>query len=143
LSRCELQPGLDVPRLVLDHRRVVELRLAVRGEVEQLGGHLDRELVCLELLRDHRAPDGAAALLSLRRGAGAGLRDRRDVAPGDVPHLPLLLLRELVEAEDAAAPLVVRCIRGRLPLGLDQRRVRRIGVDRLLHGLYRHRGGSL
>ena len=43
----QLQPGLGVARLVLHHRRVVELRLAVRGDREELRRHLDGELVRL------------------------------------------------------------------------------------------------
>ena len=68
------------------------------GELEQLRRHLDRERVRLELLGDDRAPDAlAAGLLLLRPG---GLRNRRELAPGHVPDLPFLLLRQLVEAED-------------------------------------------
>ena len=135
----ELQPRLDVAGLVLHHRRVVELRLAMRRQVEQLRRHLDRELVRLQLLGDHRAPDGLAPLLPLRRGARAGLGDRRDLAPRHVPHLPLLLLRQLVEAEDAASLVVLGRVVCRLPLRFDQRRVRRIRIDRLLCRLDGHR----
>jgi hypothetical protein len=134
----ELQPRLDVPRLVLHHRRVVELRLVVGCQVQELPGHRDGELVGLELLRDHRAPHRPSPLLPLRGGTGACLRDRRDLPPGHVPHLPLLLLRELVEAQDAAALVVLCGIVGRLPLRFDQGFVRRVGVDRLLCGLDGH-----
>ena len=78
----ELEPRLRVPGLVLHHRRVIELRLGVRREVEQLSRHLDGELVRLQLLRDHRPPDRTAPFLPLRRCAGARLRDGRHLAPG-------------------------------------------------------------
>ncbi|MGZ8687626.1 MAG: hypothetical protein ACXWZP_04295, partial [Gaiellaceae bacterium] len=81
-----------------------------RRQVEQLAGHHHRELVGLELLGDHRAPHSLPALLALGRGSGPRLGDRRDLAPRQVAHLPLLLLRELVEAEDAASLLVVRSV---------------------------------
>ena len=90
----QLQPRLGVARLVLHHRRVIELRLVVGRDREELGCHLDGELVGLELLRDHGAPEVAPARELLRRARV--LRDRRDVAPREVAHLPLGPLRELV-----------------------------------------------
>ena len=52
----QLQPGLGMARLVLHHRRVVELRLRIGGRVQQLRGHLAGEHVRLELLHDDRPP---------------------------------------------------------------------------------------
>src|SRR2546422_803947 len=95
----EPQPRLGVARLVLHHRRVVELRLVIGRDVEELGGHLAGELVRLELLRDHGTPQVAPASDLLRRALR--LRDRRDLAPGQVANLPLGALGQLVEAEDA------------------------------------------
>ena len=43
--------------------------------------------------------------LLLRRALALG--DRRELAPGEVAHLPLLALRELVEAQDAGERLAV------------------------------------
>ena len=111
----------------------------MRRQVEQLAGHHHGELVGLQLLRDHRPPDRLPALLLLGRGARARLRDRRELAPGEVADLPFLLLRQLVEAEDATRVVVVRCIRGGLALRLDQRLVRGLRVDRLVGRLDGHR----
>src|SRR5438309_1334707 len=73
-------------RLVLHHRRVVELGLVVGRDVEELRGHLAGELVRLQLLRDHRPPHVAPASDLLRRTFCFG--DRRDLAPGEVADLP-------------------------------------------------------
>ena len=110
----------------------------MRCHVQELRGHLDGELVGLQLLRDHRAPDGAAALLPLLE-APARVSGIGGISPRQVAHLPLLLLRELVEAEDAAALVVIGGVRLGGALGLDQRRVRRDGVDRLVERLFDHR----
>ena len=56
----QLEPRLGVARLVLHHRRVVELRLGVGRDVQELGGHLAGEHVRLELLGEDRAPHVAA-----------------------------------------------------------------------------------
>ena len=63
----ELEPGLGVARLVLHHRRVVELRLGVGRDVQELRGHVAGEHVRLELLREDGAPHVAPAGLPLRR----------------------------------------------------------------------------
>ena len=101
----QLQPRLGVARLVLHHRRVVELRLGVGRDVEQLRGHLAGEDVRLELLGEHRAPHVPAPGLPHRRALA--LRDRRQLAPGQVAHLPLLALGQLVEAQDAGERLAL------------------------------------
>ena len=87
-------------------------------DVEQLRGHLASQLVGLQLLRDHRAPHVATARNLLRTALRLG--DRRDLAPRQVPHLPLLPLGELVEAEDtgerlALFALLVHDLLGRHP----------------------------
>ena len=94
----ELQPRLGMTRLVLDHGRVVELCLDVRRNVEKLRGHIAREHVRLELLRQHGAPHVATPSLALRRAFPLG--DRRHLAPGKIAHLPFASLRELVEPQD-------------------------------------------
>ena len=66
---------------------------------EELRRHLDRELVGLQLLRDHGAPEVAPPRELLRRAGVLG--DRRDLAPRQIAHLPLGPLRELVVAVDA------------------------------------------
>ena len=104
------QPRLGVARLVLHHRRVVEARLRVGRRREQLRRHLAREDVGLQLLHDHRAPDVATARLPL--GRPLPLRHERDLAPRHVVHLPLLVLREVVEAEDAGVFGAVVGLRG-------------------------------
>jgi hypothetical protein len=70
----------------------------VRSEGEELRRHLDRELVRLELLCDDGPPHVPPAGLALWRAAQLG--DRRPLAPRQVAHLPLGVLRELVEPED-------------------------------------------
>ena len=102
-SLDQRQPRLAVARLVLHHRRVVDLGLVVRREREELRRHLDRELVGLELLGDHRAPDVEPPRLLLRRAPQLG--DRRQVLPGQGVDAPLGALREVVEAEDLLVPL--------------------------------------
>jgi hypothetical protein len=97
----ELQPRLGVARLVLHHRRVVELRLVIGRHAKELRRHLDRELVGLELLRDDGAPHVPPAGELL--GAALVLRDRRSVVPREFAHLPLGALGQLVVTED---PLV-------------------------------------
>src|SRR5439155_9202782 len=77
-------------------------------EREELRRHLDRELVGLQLLRDHRAPDVAAARLLL--GRALRLRDRRQLVPGQVAHLPLSPLRERVVPVDLAELLARRAV---------------------------------
>ena len=61
----QLQPGLGVARLVLHHRRVVELRLRIGRDVQQLRRHLAGEHVGLELLREHGTPHVLAPCLPL------------------------------------------------------------------------------
>ena len=78
--RDQLEPRLGVTRLVLHHRRVVELRLDVGRDVQQLRRHVAREHVRLQLLGQHRAPHVLAPRLALRRPFA--LRDRRELAPG-------------------------------------------------------------
>src|SRR5919106_2922759 len=104
----QAQPGLDVARLVLRHRRVVELRLVMGSELEQLRRHLDRERVGLELLGDDGAPDALAAR-PLLVGAPR-LRDRRLLLPREIAHLPLVALGEPVVAEDAVPALRARLL---------------------------------
>ena len=106
----QLQPRLGMARLVLHHRRVVELRLGIGRDVQQLGGHLAGELVGLQLLREHRAPHVLPTRLALR--APLPFRDRRDLAPGEVAYLPFLLFGELVEAQNACvgAPILLCCL---------------------------------
>src|SRR5262249_34585346 len=106
--RDQLQPRLRVARLVLHERRVVELRLVVRREREELRRHLDRELVGLQLLGDHRAPDVAAPRLLLRRALRLG--DRRQVVPGQVAPVPLGALRKRVVPVDLAELLARRAV---------------------------------
>src|SRR5690349_10631381 len=72
---------------------------SVWRDPEQLRRHLDSELVRLELLRDYRPPKVAPARQLLRRTRV--LRDRRDLAPREVAHLPLGPLGELVVPVDA------------------------------------------
>ena len=72
---------------------------------EELRGHLDGQRVGLELLGDDGAPDVPAARDLLRRPRR--LRDRRHLAPRQVARLPLGLLRQLVEAEDALGARVL------------------------------------
>ena len=104
--RDELQPALGVARLVLHHRRVVELRLGVGRDREELGRHLDGELVGLQLLRDHRPPEILAARELLRRARVLG--HRRQLAPRQVARLPFGALRELVEPHDARERRAIR-----------------------------------
>ena len=99
----ELEPRLRMARLVLHHRRVVELRLVVGRDVQELRGHVAREHVRLELLGQDRAPHVLAPSLPLRRSLPLG--DGRQLAPREVPDLPLLPLRQIVEAEDAGESL--------------------------------------
>ena len=101
----QLQPPLGVARLVLHHRRVVELRLGIGRDVQELRGHLAGEHVGLELLREDGAPHVASARAALRRALALG--DRRELVPGQVAHLPLLALGELVEAQDACVLLAL------------------------------------
>ena len=78
--RDQLEPRLGVTRLVLHHRRVVELRLDVGRDVQQLRRHVAREHVRLQLLGQHRAPHVLAPRLALRRPFALG--NRRELAPG-------------------------------------------------------------
>ncbi len=61
----QLQPRLRVARLVLHHRRVVELGLVVGRDVQELRGHVTGEHVRLELLREDGTPEVLAARLPL------------------------------------------------------------------------------
>src|SRR6266508_2833068 len=87
----------------MNHRRVIELRLVIGGDVQQLGGHVAREHVRLELLREDGPPHVLPSRLSRRRALAFG--DRRQLPPGEIAHLPLLALRKLVEAENAGKGL--------------------------------------
>src|SRR5207248_11206978 len=71
----------------------------VGSDVQELRRHLAGELVRLQLLRDYRAPHVSSARLLLRRPFRLG--NRRDLAPGQIAHLPFGTLGELVEAQDA------------------------------------------
>ena len=95
----ELEPRLGVARLVLHHRRVVEARLGIGSGIQELRRHLAGDDVRLQLLHDDRAPDVAPPCQPFRRALALG--HRRERVPGHVAHLPFLVLRELVEAEDA------------------------------------------
>jgi heme-degrading monooxygenase HmoA len=119
------QPRLGVPRLVLHHRRVVEARLRVGRRREQLRRHLAREDVRLELLHDHRAPDIAPPRPAL--GRPLALRHERDLAPGNLVDLPLLVLREVVEAKDPCVLLA--------GLGLRANGLSGHGPDLILSGV--------
>ena len=123
----QLEPRLGVARLVLHHRRVVELRLGVGRDVQELRGHLAGEHVGLELLREDGAPHVASPRAALRRALP--LRDRRELVPGQVAHLPLLLLGELVEAQDACVGLALA--RDRLDdlLGSHARRLSSLSME--------------
>src|SRR5204863_10038814 len=81
------------------------LRLRVRRDVQELRGHLAGEHVGLQLLREDGAPHVAPARPALV--SAFALRDRRDLAPGQVAHLPLLPLRSLVEATNARKGLAL------------------------------------
>src|SRR3954447_868565 len=106
----QLQPRLGVPRLVLHHRGVIEPRLRVGRGVQELRRHLARDDVGLQLLHDDAAPDVPAPRLPLRRALA--FRDRRQLVPRDVLHLPLGVLREVVEPQDArVARAVLRLLR--------------------------------
>src|SRR2546430_1941908 len=67
--------------------------------VGERGGRPAGELARLELVRDRGPPQVGPASDFLRRALR--LRDRRDLAPGQVANLPLGALGQLVEAEDA------------------------------------------
>src|ERR671922_584377 len=121
----QLQPRLRMAGLVLHQRRVVELRLVVGRDVEQLRRHLAREHVRLQLLREDGAPHVLAARLPLR--AAPALRNRRHLPPRQVADLPLLLLRELVEAQDAGEAVALA---GRVLNDLGRGHARRLSADR-------------
>src|SRR5206468_4228667 len=98
--------------LVLHHRRVIEPRLGIRRGVQELRRHLARDDVGLQLLHDDAAPDVAPPRLPLRRALP--LRHGRELTPRHVPNLPLRVLRELVEAEDAGVAAALPVLRLRL-----------------------------
>src|SRR5919109_209968 len=121
----QLQPRLRMAGLVLPPRRGVELRPLVGRDVEQLRRHLAREHVRLQLLREDGAPHVLAARLPLR--AAPALRNRRHLTPRQVADLPLLLLRELVEAQDAGEAVALA---GRVLNDLGRGHARRLSADR-------------
>src|SRR5436190_17361623 len=82
---------------------------------EELRGHLHRKDVRLVLLRDDRPPQVLAPRLLLIR-ALCRLRDRRKLVPGQVAHLPLGLLGQVVITQNA---LVLAARRGRGGLELN------------------------
>ena len=71
-------------------------------------GHLAGEHVGLQLLREHGAPHVLAPPLPLRRSLPFG--NRRELAPGEIAHLPFLTLGKLVEAHDAAERVALVCL---------------------------------
>ena len=103
----EAKPRLRVARLVLHHRRVVELRLRIGRHAEELRRHLDRQLVRLQLLGDDGAPHVVPARSLLR--AALVLRHWRRVVPGQVAYLPFGPFGQFVVAED---PFVGRAVLG-------------------------------
>ena len=98
----ELQPRLDVARLVLHHRLVVEPCLVVRSGVQELRRHLHREDVRLVLLRDPRSARRRcrrAFFSADPRASGTGGRSLQ----GTSRTCHSARLARLVVAEDARA----------------------------------------
>ncbi len=106
----QLEPRLGVARLVLHHRGVIEPRLGIGRRVEQLRRHLDREDVRLQLLHHDGTPDVLPPRQAFRRALP--LRHRGDLAPRQVAHHPLLVLRQLVEAQHTCvgAAVLFACV---------------------------------
>src|SRR4029077_12447867 len=107
--------------------RVVELRLRVGRDVQQLRRHLAGEHVGLELLGEHRAPHVPTPCLALRRALA--LRDRRYVTPGQVSNLPFLTFRQLIEAQQAGERLALEVISIDDLLGRHQRELKLSAVN--------------
>src|SRR2546430_7629523 len=79
----------------LHHGRVVEPRLGVRRGVQELGRHLAREHVGLELLHDDRPPDVAPPGLPLRRSLA--FRNRSEEHTSELQSQSNLVCRLLLE----------------------------------------------